>query len=83
MFLIFGFRTKAHVLGRAAGGCQVCGQPGSALVVRETTKFSLFFVPVLPVRSRYVLECQHCRSRVKISRGEANRLLHAGLPASY
>jgi hypothetical protein len=77
VFLIFGFRTKAYVLGWVAMACQVCRQPGSLLLVREVTKLSLFFVPLVPVRTKYVVECQNprCRSRVRASGGEARRLL--------
>jgi hypothetical protein len=77
MFLIFGLRTKSHVLGRAAAPCHVCGQSGTVLVIKESTKFSLFFIPLIPVRTKYVAECQNgfCRSRTRLSKGEANRLL--------
>ena len=79
MFLIFGLRTKAYVLGWVAMACQVCHQTGSLLLVREVTKLSLFFIPLLPVRTRHVVECQNplCRSHIKVSSGEARRLLDA------
>lgn len=83
MFLIFGFRTKAEAMGWVAAVCQVCGRAGTLLLVREVTKLSLFFVPLLPVRTRHVLECQnpYCRHRSRISAGEARRLRDAGPPA--
>lgn len=85
VFLIFGFRTKAHPLGWVATICQVCGQAGSLLLVREVTKLSLFFVPLIPVRTRHVVECQNpmCRSQVKVSGGEARRLLDAGVGSPH
>jgi hypothetical protein len=85
VFLIFGFRTKVHPLGRVAMVCRVCGQAGSLLLVREVTKLSLFFVPLVPVRIRHVVECQNpmCRSRVRVSGGEARRLLDAGAGSAY
>jgi hypothetical protein len=85
VFLIFGFRTKAYPLGWVTTVCQVCGQAGSLLLVREVTKLSLFFIPLIPVRTKHVVECQNpvCRSRVKVSGAEARRLLDAGVRSAY
>ena len=76
MFLIFGFRTKATALGWVPETCRVCGQSGSLLLVREVTKFSLFFIPLIPVRTKHVLRCQNafCHAETKISGDEARRL---------
>ena len=81
MLFIFGFRTKAYALGWVAAVCHVCGQTGNLLLVREVTKISLFFIPLIPVRSKYVLECQNpaCRTRTRIDKREADRLMSAGL----
>jgi len=80
VFLIFGMGTKVHPLGWVAMACQVCGRAGSLLLVREVTRLSLFFIPLIPLRTRYVVECQNplCRARVKVDRREAERLLDAG-----
>ncbi len=85
MFLIFGFGTKAYPLGWVATVCQVCGHAGNLLLVREVTKLSLFFIPLIPVRTKHVLECQNpmCRSRVPVSGGEARRLLDARVGSTY
>ena len=79
MFLIFGFRTKAHALGWLPETCRVCGQSGSLLLVREVTKFSLFFIPLIPVRSKYVVRCQNafCHHETRIGGDEARRLQSA------
>ena len=81
MLLIFGFRTKAYALGWVAAVCHVCAQAGGLLLVREVTKLSIFFVPLIPVRTKYVLECQNpaCRSRTRIDKQEVDRLQAAGL----
>jgi hypothetical protein len=85
MFLIFGFGTKAYPLGWVVTACRVCGHRGTLLLVRQVTKLSLFFIPLIPVRTRHVLECQNpmCRSRVTVSGGEARRLLDAGVASPY
>ncbi|GAA0573715.1 hypothetical protein GCM10010172_67920 [Paractinoplanes ferrugineus] len=76
MLLIFGFRTKAYPLGWVAAICHACGRTGTLLLIREVTKFSLFFIPLLPVRTKYTLECQNpvCHARTRIDKREAWRL---------
>ncbi|WP_250030139.1 zinc-ribbon domain-containing protein [Paractinoplanes maris] len=81
MFLIFGFRTKPEALGWVGGPCRVCGQNGSRLLIREVTRFSLFFIPLIKVRTRYVVECHNpmCRSVDRISKSEAESLMRGGV----
>ncbi len=85
MFLIFGFGTKTYPLGWVSMACHVCGHAGSLLLVRDVTKFSLFFIPLIPVRTRHVVECQNpmCRARFRVSGEEARRLLDAGVRSPY
>ncbi|WP_250009248.1 zinc-ribbon domain-containing protein [Actinoplanes sp. M2I2] len=84
MFLIFGFRTKPVALGWVGAPCRVCGHTGSQLLIREVTRFSLFFIPLIKVRTRYVLECHNpmCRSVNRISGGEAENLMRGGVRAA-
>ncbi|MGW4463997.1 zinc-ribbon domain-containing protein [Micromonospora sp. NPDC004704] len=85
MFLIFGLRTKAQRLGTVLMACRACGQPGNLLVIREVTKLSLFFVPLIPVRTKYVVQCvnPYCGDRTKVSAGEARRLLATGVGSAH
>ena len=83
MFLIFGFGTKAQALGWVAAVCHVCGHSGSMMLVRERTRLSIFFIPLIPIRTRHVLECPVCQSRIRVDKGEAHRLQAAGTGAAY
>lgn len=80
VFLIFGLRTKAVRMGLAAATCRVCGQPGTLVLVRESTKFSLFFIPLVTIRTKYVLHCMNpvCGARTAVDAGQARQLLAAG-----
>ncbi|MFG1604890.1 zinc-ribbon domain-containing protein [Actinoplanes sp. NPDC049265] len=61
MFLIFGLRTRDNVVSRRPMVCEVCGVHAVQSLVRRSTKFSLFFIPLFPVKpSTYYLECGHC-----------------------
>ncbi|AGL18848.1 zinc-ribbon domain-containing protein [Actinoplanes sp. N902-109] len=61
MFLLFGLRTKDHMVATRTMTCEVCGWNAPQAVLRRTTKFTLFFIPLFPVRpSRTFLQCGHC-----------------------
>lgn len=83
MFLIFGFSTKAHQLGPVSRACRVCGQVGTLVLAREVTKLSVFFIPLLPVRTKHAVYCANpaCGAREKVSADEARRLLGGGVSA--
>ncbi|WP_326823087.1 zinc ribbon domain-containing protein [Streptosporangium sp. NBC_01639] len=74
MFLLFGFRTVLHQLGVMTAVCRNCGNTAAQMLVKRTTKFTLFFIPLFPVRTRYGTQCTFCAASYEISRGEANRL---------
>ncbi|XVU22642.1 zinc-ribbon domain-containing protein [Actinoplanes sp. CA-054009] len=65
MLLIFGLRSKDTIIGSRLGRCEVCGATAAQTLVRRTTKFSLFFIPLFPVRAaRHFVTCTNCgRSR--------------------
>lgn len=62
MFLLFGLRTKDHLLGSPVLRCEICGWDAPQSVYRRSTKFTLFFVPLFPVSpGKYYLRCHHCQ----------------------
>lgn len=79
MLLIFGLRTTTKRLGLVPMTCPVCRHTDNMLLVREVTRLSLFFVPLVPIRTRYAVYCGNplCGGRVEVSAGEAQRLLAA------
>jgi hypothetical protein len=75
MLLLFGLRTRDKVVGVHAGTCEVCGYQAPQTLVRRTTKFTLFFIPLFPVRpSRTYLECGHCRAARPMTAEAARRV---------
>ena len=72
--IIFGFRTSERRLGTAMFACRVCGNPATQILLKRTTKFSLFFVPLVPVRVRHAVQCTFCGASSGISADEARRL---------
>ena len=53
--------SKDKIIGSRPGLCEVCGAHAAQTLIRRTTKFSLFFVPLFPVRpARHFVACTHC-----------------------
>ncbi|GGL89705.1 MULTISPECIES: zinc-ribbon domain-containing protein [Micromonospora] len=73
MFFIFGLRTKVHRSGVVTAVCRYCGKQAAQVVTRHSTRFTLFFVPLIPIRTRFVRQCTFCGAEDVISRDEASR----------
>lgn len=78
MFLIFGLSTKSQLLGLVSFVCRVCGNSGPHQLVREKTRFSLFFVPLIPIRTRHAVHCRVCGARTLVRADELPRVLATG-----
>ncbi|MEU7614625.1 zinc-ribbon domain-containing protein [Micromonospora rifamycinica] len=74
MFFIFGLRTKVTRSGVVTAVCRHCGNQAAQVISRRVTKFTLFFVPLIPVRTRYTQQCSFCGTEDAVSADEARRL---------
>ncbi|MEV7970086.1 zinc-ribbon domain-containing protein [Sphaerisporangium sp. NPDC088356] len=70
--LIFGFRTLIHRLGVLTAVCRHCGNAAAQVLSKRVTKFSLFFIPLFPVRTKYGTQCTFCGASYDISRNDAD-----------
>ncbi|GIM92450.1 zinc-ribbon domain-containing protein [Paractinoplanes toevensis] len=60
-FLLFGLRTREGLVSATTMVCEVCGVAAAQSLIKRSTKFTLFFIPLFPVRpSSYYLGCAHC-----------------------
>lgn len=77
MFVIFSFadRKTKHLGNTGLMDCPRCSNTSSWPVHREKTYFSLFFIPLIPYRTEYLLSCPVCRETREIAEEEAERLL--------
>lgn len=73
--VIFGFRTKVFVLAVLTLLCSRCGNQVAHPVHKAVTKFTLFFVPLFPVKTRYSTQCTFCGVAGRLSKEQANLLL--------
>lgn len=58
--IVMGVRGRAEHLGMPRLRCPRCGQDALHRIVRSQPWFTLFFVPVLPLRSRFSSTCSFC-----------------------
>jgi hypothetical protein len=79
-FVIWGFKTYTATLGMVTLACRN-GHTAAHRLVRTTRKFTLFFIPLFPVRHRYYSVCTMCGQQVAWSKEEAQAMAsQAGAP---
>ncbi|HXQ62737.1 MAG TPA: zinc-ribbon domain-containing protein [Acidimicrobiales bacterium] len=71
MFLIFGIKRLKRRLATVFAMCGRCRTPAAQVVVRVGTWFSLFFIPVVPLGTRYISTCTLCGESVRIDKAQA------------
>jgi zinc-ribbon family len=77
MFLIFGIKRMNRRLATVLALCGQCHTPAAQVVVRLSTWFSLFFIPLIPLGSKYVSTCTLCGTSVKIDKAQAEHMIAA------
>ncbi|HEY7946975.1 MAG TPA: zinc-ribbon domain-containing protein, partial [Acidimicrobiales bacterium] len=77
MFLIFGIKRMARRLATVFSLCGHCGSPAAQVVSRRTTWFSLFFIPIIPLRFTYVVTCTLCGASSKVDKAQALQMVAA------
>ena len=71
MFLLFGTRASATILTVVTFVCGYCGVNAPQRVSKMATKFTLFFIPLFSVSSRYQVECTNCGGVTDLTRQQA------------
>jgi hypothetical protein len=57
---IYGHRTMVRQLALIMTICERCEQRALLQVNRRITKFTMLFIPLLPIRSSYFTRCAAC-----------------------
>lgn len=60
MIILFGFRSLRARLGTVLIMCGFCHTPAAHAIVRARKFFTLFFIPVLPLGTKYAMTCTMC-----------------------
>jgi zinc-ribbon family len=73
--IIFGTRTYLHQLAILTLICGNCGNPSAHALRKRVMKFTLFFVPLFPVSTRYSSQCTFCGVQHQVPKDQAEALL--------
>ncbi|WNI22449.1 zinc-ribbon domain-containing protein [Streptomyces sp. ITFR-16] len=73
--IIFGTRGYLYQLAVLTLVCGWCGNPAAHTLRKRVTKFTLFFVPLFPISTKYATQCTFCGGEQKIPREQADQLL--------
>ncbi|MFI5802222.1 zinc-ribbon domain-containing protein [Streptomyces sp. NPDC051561] len=72
--IIFGTKGYVYQLAMLMLLCGQCGNPAAHSLRKRVTKFTLFFVPLFPVSTKYVTQCTFCGAERRVEQEEAERL---------
>jgi len=75
MFLLFGTRASQSVINVVSFVCGYCGTLAEQRVIKRSTKFTLFFVPLFPFSTSYLNSCTHCGGTTKLTAAQARHSL--------
>jgi hypothetical protein len=76
--IIFGTKGYLYQLAVLTLVCGQCGNPAAHTLRKRVTKFTLFFVPLFPVSTKYATQCTFCGAERKVTEEEAGRLRAQG-----
>jgi hypothetical protein len=74
MLVIFGRRSKEVPVGQLVLLCTKCRRPVFHNAVALKSCFTLFFVPLIPMGTRFLVKCGVCGYRTKPSGSLRNQL---------
>ncbi|MFJ8637051.1 zinc-ribbon domain-containing protein [Streptomyces sp. NPDC093568] len=72
--IIFGTKGYLYQLAILTLVCGQCGNPSAHTLRKRVTKFTLFFVPLFPVSTKYATQCTFCGAEQKVTREQAEQL---------
>lgn len=73
--IIWGTRSYIQQLAMLMLVCGRCGNPAAHALRKRVTKFTLFFIPLFPISSKYTTQCTFCGTQMSVSKEQAEQLL--------
>ncbi|WP_455354213.1 zinc-ribbon domain-containing protein [Streptomyces sp. SYSU K217416] len=73
--VLFGTKTYLHQLAVLTLVCGSCGNPAAHTLRKRVTKFTLFFVPLFPVSTKYRTQCTFCGLEQQVTQEQAEQLV--------
>lgn len=75
MILLFGTRARDALIVIVTFACLRCGVTAPQRVLHRTLRFTLFFVPLIPLRSTYRVACPTCGLETRLTKDQAMHAL--------
>jgi hypothetical protein len=72
--IIFGTKGYLYQLAILTLVCGQCGNPAAHTLRKRLTKFTLFFVPLFPISTKYLTQCTFCGAEQKVTKEQAEQL---------
>lgn len=69
--LIFGIRVSEALVATLGYVCDRCGQHAAHHLSKRVRKFTLFFIPVFPVGTKYHDTCRFCGRVIEVPKEQA------------
>ncbi|MEE4546861.1 zinc-ribbon domain-containing protein [Streptomyces sp. V4-01] len=73
--IIWGTRSYIQQLAMLMLLCGRCGNPAAHALRKRVTKFTLFFIPLFPISSKYTSQCTFCGTLTPVPKEQADQLL--------
>lgn len=73
--IIFGTKGYLYTLAMITLVCGRCGNPAAHSLKKRVIKFSLFFVPLFPINTKFSTQCTFCGAAQQLSKEQADQLL--------
>ncbi|MEV1024222.1 zinc-ribbon domain-containing protein [Streptomyces sp. NPDC050264] len=73
--IIFGTRGYAFQLAILTFVCGNCGNPTAHTLRKYVTKFTLFFIPLFPISTKFRTQCTFCGVEHQVPKEHAEAML--------
>jgi uncharacterized ferredoxin-like protein len=74
--LIIGVGVSEVLLSTLVFTCETCGYRAAHQLTKQNRKFSLFFVPLFSVGTKYLDSCTACGRIIEVSKEQAEAAAH-------
>jgi hypothetical protein len=75
VLIIFGLCRRGYRMANVFAMCGICHTPAAQAVVRIKTFFTLFFIPLVPVGTKYRSTCTMCGGTIELSKDQADQAM--------
>jgi len=69
--LIIGLGVTEDLLATLVFQCETCGSHAAHQLTKQSRKFSLFFIPLFSVGTKYLDSCTACGRIIEVSKDQA------------